>query len=177
MPVIPNTNLPYAQSEANFRRFESVIHSSLLQHPKPYLFKPSPGKALATVLARLRDARKSLKDHNWSTTIPRKEFLATYNQIKVWYLSETGQIAIATKAALKNMKPSEEAPVVINRTETINLEQFLDSFTIEVLAELADKRGLSKPVKFKYLDGDLEELQDSYDIDIESLGDNNYILT
>lgn len=127
----PNTtNLPYRFSERHFRRYENILKTITIMWPVPTIIDPvcPDGRRLSleTYSCRLRDAKKSLRDNQWDSTVPLIKFMQIVDEIEVSIIPGTGKIGAGPYGALRKLIPAgtpveqEEPSQPVPRINLIN---------------------------------------------------------
>jgi hypothetical protein len=163
-------------SEANFRRFEGELEAFICGYPQTHRIECYRyGLAPTTIAARIRDAKLSLKQFNWTTTIPKDEFLQYYKSIEI--VAEDTTVAICDRDTYRK----EPTLKIVPRSRVVDLDKCKRPMhVIQALAVLHEEGVLSDPTIFtsqnSSLLNEVQELEDSYDIAVTKKGNSYEII-
>jgi len=169
-------NLPWRFRESSFRKYEQSIASIVKSWPLPVVFHPTSSPE--TFSCRLRDAIKSLREHQWPTTILMSQFFAICDEIVVGVRGDT---VIAGPESVFNTRNQLDlfGPVEQSRFTFVNQLEATNFPMLEWLAKGFHERFLVEPIEIVVSQLDplrlpkiIVELQEHYDVAIEREGDS-----
>lgn len=170
--------LPPRFREKSFRRYEDDLLRALKAYPNSILIAPKDYDLSAvTVAQRFRDAKKSLLDNKWETKIPRDLFERLQDDLIV---RETmnGMVKVGP---IKEVEVGHDTFIVGGKFETFSTPSSkpFDATHIPIapLIWLAHNNLLKCPLIVKIDDSKVDELYNSYDINLDRQEDGFYILT
>src|SRR5260221_5319459 len=86
-------NLPYLQSERDFRRYEPFVRKVVEPWPLVTAFTPEPPVAsVETLSSRIRIAIKSLRDNQWTIDWNMAKFIQICDEIVVSTTTQSGKV-------------------------------------------------------------------------------------
>lgn len=154
-----------------FRRYEPYISTAISRHPLATPIAIPTTLAHTTFVARLRDAINSLERYRWQTAIPMDTFLSA--KLKVAYRSPIALVGSAA-AIRDHLNAPPEAPVVVGTKPIFDL---LSCSDLRLLCYLAANGQLTGPIRLSIPAESVDSLLETFDIDLEDVGDGKYILT
>lgn len=112
--------LPYRLSEKAFRAYEHVLNAIVEAYPDVVVCDwQSTGNSINTYRARLADAKASLKQNAWPTTIDMDKFIEHYADIVIGH---KGSFVVAGSTMLvKHWKPTPQVVDCPDQQELSNV--------------------------------------------------------
>jgi hypothetical protein len=172
-------DLPHRFREKAFRFYEPIIAKAVELFPEAFTVEPRRcyNISLETFCARFRDAKHSLYENKWATSIDRARFVEIYSLIKV---GQRGHLAII--GSLEAIRKDQIMEIRLEEKSVEEVQPYdagrLWGIEIAILCRLAEKRWLTSRVIFATQEPiNIEALMGRYDVDIEALPDGSFILT
>lgn len=171
-------NLPHRFTEKSFRRYEGVIKRAVESYPQTITIDPFPLSG-TTYSARLRDAKVSLKQNRWPSTVNMERFLAVYEDLQV---SDRGSSVVIGSSELIKVA---DKPLSAAGREMAGESRYtfdfgndpMDVREIEAFVILLAARRLQGPIRVRPIAGIvMTRYQSTYDISIEELPDGSYTI-
>ncbi len=164
-------NLPQRLRESSFHKYEDDLCSAVTAYPLTHTINPTKyGLSAVTVVARIRDAKLSLKLYRWSTKIN----LSKFDQIEsdLTFTHRGSLIISGSRDVLKikqELKPTGLDPLVDE--PTINTDAIaIPNHSKELICHLVAV-GLCCPLRVSGFEPpQIEHFESSYDVRID---DNN----
>lgn len=169
--------LPHRLSEAAFRKYESHIALAVESFPGPIKIVPKDyGLSQATYAARFRDAKRSLAENRWSTSIPMEKFLDVHDEMVV--VEREGFILIGSKEATRTaLTPLAEPDAYVTASATAEVVTVTTYQEKLLMVVLASRRLLAAPAKVVgFSMDDVKYFELNYDVTFEPTNDGHFIL-
>jgi len=171
---------PARLSESVFRRFEPIIAAAVERFPN--VVEVPTAKPNSTA-CQLRSAVKSYLTYKWTGKVDFEKFLLIYEDLTV--REGEGKVVIGsaqlTRAFLegKSEKSCSFSEPNLIEGDAIEVDMRIYNKTCATfVAQLSSLRALNKPIKFLYIKQELvDELQLNYDVVLEKVGENEWIMT
>jgi hypothetical protein len=169
-----SSNLPSRYRLAAVKRYEAAIRKAILNYPNVTVLSPADaGLSLSTYTARLRDAMKSLYEHQWSGVLSDTEldrFNDVYLDMQVGEraIGENGQVWVGSTDL---MKLKAVVPLVAERPAVFVVDRPTDD-EVRALCVLCNTRRLPQqlmPITLtNYTNTDfLSRLENEFDVSFE----------
>lgn len=167
-------NIPFYQSEKNFRRFEEVIASAVESYPKPIKVNGTSTELQgSSVVTQLNNAIKYHRINKWrSLVINWSKFSDCFADLSARILN--GDIIIGSKAAIKAAATTNYSADAVLRRQLV-VEGPIDSLAVAAFATLLHFR-LIDPVKITKTPIDCLPHANQYDVEIMKDGDGVIII-
>ena len=166
-----NTPIRPHLTEEAFRKYEGHLWQIVNCFPVKYIIKPPNCK---TFSARLRDAKKSLFEFQWTTSINVDKFREIYDDLVI--LERPPEVWCGSKQRFKKETPEMEIPVEIMSNDIADIGELNSLPALLLLCDLAQSRALAKPIQFSSNCVSEQDLVESYDIGLKNLGQNKWVI-
>lgn len=178
------THLPHRFRESEFRRYEPFIAVIAEKFPDVVAQDVKQvGLSPVTYACRLRDALKSYRNNKWKSDSIPLSFFDVIDQVVV---SDRGNgiIAAGSKDSLKDpnilavAQPPKHVAESTLSVDTLSATPLLIVSTdLNALCFLAHSRALKRPLSITISSPELaSSLEQQYDISLDNIGNNQYIL-
>lgn len=179
---MPESVLPYLQSERHFKLYENYIFRIVNNWPNITTFKPEPPhSSVETLSTRIRMCMKSLRNNQWDTMIPFGKFIQIVDEIVVSTAANPGCVTCGPMDSLRKKVPlgtpvETEITQVVPLVNLTNPEQDL----LKAVLVLHHHRLLSEPSKVRITtptgQSYLTTMAQIYDVSVEQEGEEFTIL-
>ncbi len=158
--------------EEAFRKYEQHLWQIVQAYPVTYTLRP---KNVRTFAARLRDAKKSLLDYQWTSSLNMEKFKEVYDDLII--LERGTDVICGSRKRMKADNLVLEPAEVIPSNEVIDVGIVHNPGGVIMLCILAQARALSKPIQFVSNSVNQTDLEESFDIGLKRLEDNKWVIS